>query len=126
MEYGLLGERKFSEDYFRIKRKIRESGGADEQRAISEEMDREKEITEKLRYLKSTLIIKIKPAEFCYNEEIEKTMMDYVEALFDYIIPFSNHGDEETYFYLEEKIRLIAERKIIDSMRDMLNLSCIK
>ena len=86
----------------------------------------EKEITEKLRYLKSTLIVKIKPAEFCYDEEIEKTMMDYVDALFDYIIPFSNHDDEETYFYLEEKIRLKKKKKIIDSMRDMLKLSCIK
>jgi len=122
-EYSLLGKRSFSEEYLYYDRVTRESGGADEMRAMNKEHELEEEISEKLRYLRATLNARIKPSEFCYSEKIEKCITEYIEALFAYVIQFHVNEKTEAYVYLKEKIQAITDEKIIDIMRDGLKIS---
>ncbi len=121
VDYELPSGNNFESEYREIQQLLTEGGNSDELRALSRECNLEQQIKKELEPIQVALETKMRSAEFLFSKEITVATVEYVSALFEYMIPFSKGTNN--FNKLVTTIDRIKNMRIIEEMRSTIDFS---
>lgn len=124
--YELMKGKEFLVEHLRLKRVVQAASKEESEQADRDLFYLDWYAQNRLLQLRSKILAQIKPAKFCFNEEIYMCLKRTVEEFFHYILLFRNGSAEEKErdsALLNKYVAEIEGKKVFEEMESYLEIA---
>lgn len=124
--YDLLKDKKFLVEHLRLNSVLQTASKKEREQADRDLFYLDWDANNQLLQLRNKILAQIKPAKFCFNEEIYDSLKRTIEEFFYYILLFRGGSaveKERDATLLKKYIAEIADKKVFEQMESYLEIA---